>query len=131
MNHKFTVTKKDLTLTWFSGSGGGGQHRNKHANCCRIKHNATGIISTGQSHKDRPSNQKEALQGLAKNPRFMAFCERGLKELEEGEKIEEKALRITEEMMSEENFKDVNDKEFRLLIKGKTREVINGVEIYE
>lgn len=130
MNPTFTVTKKDLTLTWFSGSGGGGQYRNKHSNCCRIKHNETGIISTGQSHRERPANQKEALEGLVRNPRFRAFCERGLIEMEQGEKAEERAERITEELMKPENFHDIDDKELRLLTRGKKREVIKGVEVW-
>lgn len=58
-------TKKDFRLEWFSGTGGGGQHRNKHQNCCRITHIETGIMSTGQTERDRPSNQKRAFNALA------------------------------------------------------------------
>ena len=29
----FSVTKKDFSITWFSGTGAGGQYRNKHQNC--------------------------------------------------------------------------------------------------
>lgn len=61
-----TVRKSDLTITWFNGTGGGGQHRNKHANCCRIVHNPTGFKATGQSHRERPANQREAFAALAK-----------------------------------------------------------------
>lgn len=59
-----TVRKSDLEITWFSGTGGGGQHRNKHSNCCRMKHKPTGMVTTGQSHKERPSNQREAFSSL-------------------------------------------------------------------
>lgn len=127
---EFNVTKKDLTVTWFSGSGGGGQYRNKHRNCCRIKHNETGIISTGQSHRERLPNQKEALEGLVNNPRFRWFCERKLTELEEGVAAEEKAREIVDGLMSEENFQTVSDKEFNLLVRGKKKETIKGVEIW-
>lgn len=97
----FTITKKDFELTWFSGQGGGGQHRNKHQNCARILHKETGIICTGQSHKDRPSNLKEAMQGLANNPKFKAFCESRLREIESGITIEQKV----DKMMKPENIR--------------------------
>ena len=60
------LTKKDFKLEWFSGTGGGGQHRNKHQNCCRITHIETGLRATGQSHRERPANQKEAFNKLAR-----------------------------------------------------------------
>lgn len=69
----FSLTKKDFEVTWFSGTGCGGQYRNKHQNCCRIKHIETGIIGTGQSNRDRIANQKEAFNSLYSNPRFQAW----------------------------------------------------------
>ncbi len=54
------VTKKDFKITWFSGTGAGGQHRNKHQNCCRIKHIPTGIITTGQKSRSRITNKRDA-----------------------------------------------------------------------
>jgi protein subunit release factor A len=60
------LTKKDFSIEWFSGTGGGGQHRNKHQNCCRIVHQATGLRAVGQSARDRQTNQREAFQKLAK-----------------------------------------------------------------
>jgi protein subunit release factor A len=59
-------TKKDFKVDWFSGTGAGGQHRNKHMNCCRITHIETGITTTGQTQRDRPSNQKDAFTKLVK-----------------------------------------------------------------
>jgi peptide chain release factor 1 len=58
-------TKKDFRVDWFSGTGGGGQYRNKHQNCCRIVHIETGLMATGQSYRERPANQKEAFKRLA------------------------------------------------------------------
>lgn len=66
----FSVTKKDLDITWFSGTGNGGQYRNKHQNCCRIVHRDSGAMGTGQSQRGRQSNLKEALTNLTENPKF-------------------------------------------------------------
>lgn len=60
------LTKKDFRIDWYSGSGAGGQHRNKHQNCCRITHVETGIMSVGTGSKERNINQKEAFNKLAK-----------------------------------------------------------------
>lgn len=64
-------TKKDFKLEWFSGTGAGGQHRNKHQNCCRITHIETGMMETGQDSRERPANQRDAFTKLAK--RLIAF----------------------------------------------------------
>jgi len=62
----FSATKKDFKLRWFSGSGAGGQHRNKHDNCCQITHIESGLSAQCTSHKERTSNQKVAFGKLAK-----------------------------------------------------------------
>jgi len=100
-NVKFSVTKKDFDVSWFSGTGAGGQHRNKHMNCCRIKHKATGIIKTGQSSKDRQTNQSDALNAIAADSRFKAYCQAQLSALESGKTIEERV----DEMMHPDNLK--------------------------
>lgn len=60
------LTRKDFKLEWFSGTGKGGQHRNKHQNCCRITHIETGLKATGQTARDRPSNQRIAFEALVR-----------------------------------------------------------------
>ncbi len=67
------LTRKDFSVEWFSGTGSGGQHRNKHQNCCRITHIATGLRATGQNARDRPTNQRNAFEALAK--RIIAYYE--------------------------------------------------------
>lgn len=69
----FSVTKKDFDITWFSGTGSGGQYRNKHQNCCRIIHRDSGAIGTGQSQRDRISNQKEAFTSLTQSEKFQKW----------------------------------------------------------
>lgn len=60
------LTKKDFKLEWYSGSGAGGQHRNKHENCCRIRHIESGLTANGTSSKSRVTNQREAFETLAR-----------------------------------------------------------------
>jgi len=60
------LTKKDFKLEWYSGSGAGGQHRNKHQNCCRITHIETGLKAQGTESRERVVNQRVAFTRLAK-----------------------------------------------------------------
>lgn len=60
----FELDRKELRFDWFSGTGKGGQHRNKHQNCLRLKHLPTGIQVTSQGHRDRPSNERDAIEKL-------------------------------------------------------------------
>jgi protein subunit release factor B len=97
----FSITKKDLNITFFSGTGAGGQYRNKHQNCVRIIHSESGAIATGQSSRDRQSNIKEALQGLVKNAKFRLWHNRKIQEV-----ITKKTLDdIVDDLMIEENLK--------------------------
>jgi len=58
------VTKKDLKIEEFIGSGPGGQHRNKTATCIRITHIPTGIKATATSEKSQLQNKKNAFKIL-------------------------------------------------------------------
>lgn len=53
----------DIEVEWYSGSGAGGQHRNKHQNSVRLRHRATGIVKTAQK-RSREASLKEARKAL-------------------------------------------------------------------
>ena len=57
--------EEDIEVQWFSGSGAGGQHRNKHQNSCRIKHIPTGMVAAAQT-RSRESSYRLALTDLKK-----------------------------------------------------------------
>ena len=59
------LTKKDFKVDWFSGTGSGGQYRNKHQNCCRITHIETGLRAQATENRERPANQRAAFNRLA------------------------------------------------------------------
>jgi protein subunit release factor B len=88
----FSVTKKDLDISYFSGTGAGGQHRNRHKSCVRIRHKESGASGVGQRHKSKTHNTREALFNLVKHPRFQMF---------QSKKLSDKTV---EDMMRPENL---------------------------
>ena len=85
-----SVTKQDLHIDYFSGKGAGGQHRNKHQNCVRLRHNDSGALATGQSHRERRSNMRESLHNLADHPKFKLWLSIRTNEIIDNKTIEEK-----------------------------------------
>lgn len=55
--------ESDVDVEWYSGSGAGGQNRNKTQNCCRATHRLTGLVRTSQS-RDRTSSLRSAMGAL-------------------------------------------------------------------
>jgi peptide chain release factor 1 len=60
------VSEDDLQLEWYSGSGAGGQHRNKHQNSVRLRHLPTGILVTAQCRKREESLRQARAALLAR-----------------------------------------------------------------
>ena len=57
--------ESDFRIEWFSGSGAGGQHRNKHQNSCRVIHIPTGICEARQG-RERTKNLADAKEAILK-----------------------------------------------------------------
>jgi protein subunit release factor A len=97
----FSVTKKDMNLTYFSGKGAGGQNRNRHMNCVRINHKDSGTMVTGQSHKEVRSNIKEALNNLVNAVKFKVWHAKRTAEVLSKEDFNEQV----DKMMASHNLK--------------------------
>lgn len=54
----------DFKIEWYSGSGAGGQHRNKHQNSCRITHLPTGLVRKSET-RYRESSYRSAMEAIA------------------------------------------------------------------
>ena len=54
-----TIKESDLKIEWYSGTGAGGQNRNKVMNSCRITHVPSGMVATAQT-RDRINSLKLA-----------------------------------------------------------------------
>jgi peptide chain release factor 1 len=61
---KYCYTKKDFKIEWFSGTGPGGQNRNKVQACVRITHLPSGLKTTGQNSRSRAANFRDAFRRL-------------------------------------------------------------------
>jgi peptide chain release factor 1 len=57
------IPKQDLKVEWYSGTGAGGQHRNKHQNSCRLTHMPTGLTVTAQC-RSRSNSWTQAISTL-------------------------------------------------------------------
>lgn len=103
MNKKllFSVTKKDLEITWYSGTGKGGQHRNKHQNCCRIKHPESNVLVTAGEQRNREANLKMAFKRLTEHVQFKLWLNDKI--FEEINK-EQSVVDIVKEMMQPINL---------------------------
>jgi peptide chain release factor 1 len=56
-------SERDFRIEWFSGSGAGGQHRNRHFCCARLVHLPTGLKQERQG-RSREANYRDAMAAL-------------------------------------------------------------------
>lgn len=64
VNGDYTKTSDShFTVNWFSGTGKGGQRRNKVKSCCRVTHTPTGITEVRQG-RSRESNYVDAKEAI-------------------------------------------------------------------
>ena len=104
MNRKkllFSITKKDFKIEYFSGTGAGGQYRNRHKNCVRLTHLDSKVMVTGQSHRERLSNIREAFRTLIKHPKFKLWYSQKVQESLSGVTLAERV----HEMLKPHNLK--------------------------
>lgn len=98
----FSLTSKDFTIESFSGSGAGGQHRNRHPNCIRIIHNDSGTKAQCTRHRSLHQNKEEAFRNLCNDKKFKLWLNKKIGEVIHGlEDIESEV----EKSMSENNLK--------------------------
>ena len=97
----FSITKKDFQITYFSGHGAGGQHRNRHKNCVRIKHIESGATVQATENRSLIQNKKLAFKRLVDNKKFGNWIKVTASFLlKDGKTIGD----VVEEMMKDENL---------------------------
>lgn len=87
---KITIcTSKDFEVSYFCGSGNGGQARNKVHSGVQIKHIESGAIGRSSDSRSQAENKKAALERLIETPQFKFWFSKKKYELEKMESLEE------------------------------------------
>ena len=68
------LREQDVAREWFSGTGAGGQHRNKTQNSLRLRHLPTGMVATAQ-HRSRQESEVAAWTELEARVRARVLAE--------------------------------------------------------
>lgn len=69
----FSVTKKDLRVEFYRGSGAGGQKRNKTSNACRITHIESGAVGKAEDERHQAQNKKLAFRRMINTKEFQSW----------------------------------------------------------
>ena len=137
MKEELHLTEKDFRLDWYSGSGAGGQFRNKHQNCCRITHLESGLSSVGTSSRSRVANQKEAFNSLIQKVlTFYGLNQKGLERRDDNTEVIRNYHAVRNEVLDKESglrltYKEVVEdaKGFGKMIEARRKNLLTSDEV--
>ncbi len=89
------LSQKDLDISYFCGSGAGGQARNKVASGVQIRHEESGAIGRASDSRSQHENKKAAFQRLVADPRMKFWLAKKVYEVRAGETLEAEIERET------------------------------------
>lgn len=118
-NNKEKITilsEKDLEVSYFIGSGKGGQKKQKTHSGVQIKHPESGAIGRCSETRSQAQNKRIAFDNLLKDPRMKFWISKKLYEIRQHETLEE----TVERTVIPENLK------FEIKKDGKWTEVDNN-----
>ena len=91
------LSKKDLTFSYFCGSGAGGQARNKVHSGVQIRHEESGATARASDSRSLDQNKKAAFERLLKTPEMKFWIAKKVYEIKQQETIEQT---VEKEMVS-------------------------------
>ncbi len=94
------VSAKDCDISYFKGSGNGGQNKQKTSSGCQIIHRESSAIGRCSETRSQFDNKKTAFIRLTETPKFKFWLNKKLYELQNQETIEE----TVEKMMRSDNL---------------------------
>lgn len=83
------ASRKDFDVSYFCGSGAGGQARNKVATGVQIQHRESGAIGRASDSRSQADNKKSAFARLRATPQMKFWLARKLYEVRTCETLEE------------------------------------------
>ena len=83
------ATEKDFDVSYFCGSGAGGQARNKVASGVQIIHRETGAIGRASDSRSQAENKKTAFKRLLETPKMKFWISREVYRVKQGETLEQ------------------------------------------
>lgn len=87
----FSVTAKDCRWDYYSGTGKGGQNRNRKMKCARCFHDPSGAVGKSEEENSLEQNKKKAFVRMAKSKKFQDWVRlEGMKKLGVFSSIEHK-----------------------------------------
>ena len=91
------LSKKDLDISYFCGSGAGGQARNKVASGVLIQHKESGASGRCSESRSQDQNKRKAFENMLKTPKLKMWLSRKLFEIRERESMEDQISRELED----------------------------------
>jgi len=89
------LSKRDLDVSYFCGSGAGGQARNKVHSGCQIIHRESGAIGRASDSRSLDENKQSAFKRLLATPKMKFWLARAVQEVRNGETLEATVARET------------------------------------
>lgn len=89
------LSLKDLDVSYFCGSGAGGQARNKVASGVQMRHEESGAIGRASDSRSQHENKKSAFNRLVADPRMKFWLTKKVFELKQGETLEQSIAQDT------------------------------------
>lgn len=104
-NLLFSLTKRDFDISFYRGTGKGGQNRNKVETGVRIVHPESGAIAEACEERSQLQNRHIAFRRLINSPKFKAWhrlkCQAALQDLS----VKEMLQQWVDEQMSPGNIR--------------------------
>src|SRR5258706_16430277 len=89
------ATAKDFDVSYFCGSGAGGQARNKVASGVQIIHRESGAIGRSSDSRSQAQNKKSAFKKLVNTAKMKFWISRKLYEIRQQETLDQTIERET------------------------------------